>query len=497
MAGTSEVTAWQPQPGPQTHLLTCTAFEVLYGGARGGGKTDGCLGEWLQHASLYHEAANGLMVRRTRVELHDTIERSRVLYGPIGATYHEQQAVWRMPTGARLRFAYLERDADAMAYQGHNYTRVYPEEAGNFPSPDPIMKLMATLRSAAGVPCRMRLTANPGGPGHHWIKARYIDPAPGGYKLIVDPETGMERIYIPSRVTDNAELLRNDPKYVDRLRMSGSPELVKAWLEGDWGVIAGAFFSEFSMQRHVLRAKSLPNEVFSRRFAAVDWGSAKPFSVQWYGIADDDWRTENVYGEPLSVPRGSLVLYREWYGMQPGRYDVGLRLNVNSWAKGVLERSPKDERIEYVVCDTQMWAEDGGPSLAERAMKVRHQGRSLNLRKADKRREPGWDQVRQRLREDPDDPASASYFVMDNCPDTIRTFQSVQHDDLRPEDIDTDSEDHACDAARYACMSRPKAKSLPPKRKPPKGPKAWTMDWLDKMDSQEREQLARRRMSVH
>ena len=107
--------------------------------------------------------------------------------------------MWRDPNGARLRFAYLERDADAELYQGHSYTRVYIEEAGNFPSPAPIMKLMATLRSGAGVPVGMRLTGNPGGPGHQWVKARYIDPAPLGNKVIHDPVTGLDRVFIPSQ----------------------------------------------------------------------------------------------------------------------------------------------------------------------------------------------------------------------------------------------------------------------------------------------------------
>ena len=138
-----------------------------------------------------------------------------------------------MPNGARLTFAYLERDADAEQYQGHSYTRVYIEECGNFPSPVPIMKLMATLRSGAGVPVAMRLTGNPGGPGHQWVRARYIDPAPMGWKVLTDG-SGLERIYIPSRVSDNVYL---GADYVQRLRASGSPELVRAWLEGDWSVV--------------------------------------------------------------------------------------------------------------------------------------------------------------------------------------------------------------------------------------------------------------------
>ena len=103
---------WEPQKGPQTHLVTCPVFEVFFGGARGGGKTDGMLGEWASHADMYGEHAIGLMVRRSRTELIETIERSRQLYTPLGWEFKEQEKMWRSPQGARLRFAYLERDQD-------------------------------------------------------------------------------------------------------------------------------------------------------------------------------------------------------------------------------------------------------------------------------------------------------------------------------------------------------------------------------------------------
>ena len=241
--GTQPTVIWRPGSKPQRALLSCPVFEVFFGGARGGGKTDGMLGEWAQHASTYGKDAIGLMLRRTAKQLGETFERAKVIYTPLGAKFVGSPETGgmrvSMPNGARLTFGHLERDADAEAYQGGSYTRVYVEEAGNFPSPAPIMKLMATLRSGAGVPCRMRLTGNPGGPGHQWVKARYIDPAPMGWKVLKDEHTGRERVYIPSRVTDNTMLA---PDYVANLQMSGSPELVRAWLEGDFSVIAGGLF---------------------------------------------------------------------------------------------------------------------------------------------------------------------------------------------------------------------------------------------------------------
>jgi hypothetical protein len=432
---------WEPQAGPQWALLRCPVFEVFFGGARGGGKTDGMLGDFASHAAKYGKDAIGLMVRRERTQLIETIERSRQLYAPLGAKFNEQDKLWRFPNGARLRFAYLERDADADAYQGHSYTRVYVEEIGTFPSPAPIMKLMATLRSGAGVPCGFRATGNPGGPGQHWVKARYIDHAPKGMTVTKhefrSPFDGKvitrDRVYIPSRVTDNKFL---GAEYVANLQMSGSPELVRAWLEGDWNVIAGAFFPEFSMARHVCAPRELP--AHWTRFVAADWGSARPFSVGWYAVSD---------GELSDIPRGCLVKYREWYGMA-GEPNVGIKLHAEDWGAGIKART--QEKIAYYVVDPAAMHHNGGPSIAERS--------GIDWFAADNKRVGtvgamgGWDQLRARLKGDGEHPG---ILFFSTCIHTIRTIPALQHDENRPEDVDSEAEDHAGDETRYACMSRP------------------------------------------
>lgn len=453
------IVVWSPQPGPQTALVRCPVFEVFYGGARGGGKTDGVLGEFLSHAGKYGANAVGLMVRRERTQLIETIERSKELYGPLGAKYNEQDKMWRFPDGARLRFAYLERDADAEAYQGHSYTRVYVEEIGNFPSEKPVMKLMATLRSSSGVPVGFRATGNPGGPGHSWVKARYIDPEPRGWERLTDPVSGLERIYIPSRVGDNQYL---GPDYIQRLRASGSESLVKAWLEGDWSAIEGAFFDCWSTEKHVVEPFPIPEHWL--RFRSMDWGSAAPFSVGWWAVASEPLpigRGAERNRAGAEVPRGALVRYREWYGQ-------GDKLTAEEVARGIVEREtyrdeqgrPQREAISYGVLDPSAFAEDGGPSIAERMARA-----GAMFRKADNRRVPhagamgGWDQMRSRLKGDAD--GNPMLVVFDTCRDFIRTVPVLQHDPDRPEDLDTDAEDHAADDGRYACMSRPWARPAP------------------------------------
>lgn len=440
-------TIWEAQAGPQTALISCPVFEVFFGGARGGGKTDGVLGDFLEHADAYGEHAIGLMIRRQRTELIETIERSKAIYTPLGWQFHEQDKMWRAPNGARLRFAYLERDADAEAYQGHSYTRVYVEEIGNFPSQRPILKMMATLRSGAGVPCGFRATGNPGGPGHQWVKSRYIDPAPIGWKIIKDEVSGLERVYIPSRVSDNAYLGDN---YVQQLKASGSAELVRAWLDGDWSVVEGAFFDCWNNEKHIIKPFPIPGEWL--RFRSGDWGSAKPFSFGWWAVVQDDIKVGNIW-----LPRGCMVRYREWYGIQGDKPNTGLKLHAEQVGAGLLEREASDSKITYGVLDPAAFSEDGGPSIAERIAKG--SSNKIWFRPADNKRVPargalgGWDQLRARMVGD--DEGRPMIVCFSTCTNSIRTIPSLQHNANRAEDLDTDGEDHAADEWRYAAMSRP------------------------------------------
>jgi len=438
---------WTPQEGPQTALIQCPIFEVFYGGARGGGKTESSIGDWLDHSSTYGEHAVGIFVRRKFKQLAEVIARTKQLFPKIGAKYNEQKAEWLMPGGARLKFVYLERDSDAEEYQGHNYTRVYVEEVTNFPSPSPINKLRATLRSGAGVPVGMRLTGNPGGPGHNWVKARYIDPCPSGYKIITEAcevdidgvrqTVSLDRVFIPSKLGDNMLLLRNDPTYVLRLRQSGSEALVKAWLEGNWDIVDGAFFTTLTEERNGRPAsiikQATPGTVLFRSF---DWGSYKPFCVGWYAIADGIWPRDN----PL--PFGALFKYREWYGASG--VNKGLGMTADKVQDGILQYED-GERIRYAVADPAIFIRNGGPSIAESMPRCR-------WRRADNKRQPGWEAMRQRI--DGQDGVPMLYIAHE-CEDFWRTVPTLQHDENDPEDLDTDGEDHDADETRYACMSRP------------------------------------------
>jgi len=468
MAEAARNIIWQPQPGPQTALVHCPVHEIFYGGARGGGKTDGMLGKNAIKADRYGRDQKGIFFRRELPQLEAAIERCKQIYLPLGWGWREQKKTMIAPNGATLKFRPLERDQHAEKYQGHDYTDVYFEELTNYPSPDPVNKLRATLRSGAGVPCQLHATGNPGGPGHNWVKMRYIDPDPGGYVLIEEPFTNpfdgetsvQQRVFIPAKLSDNPALLHNDPGYVGRLYQVGSAQLVKAWLEGDWNIIEGAFFDCWS-GRNIIKPLDIPKDW--TRFRSFDWGSARPFSCGWWTIVGDEFHWDHQ-----RILRGAMIRYREWYGMKPGEPNVGLKLPADKVAQGIKER--ENEEISYGVADPSIFSEDGGPSHAERmSLEGVHWNKADNRRVSRIGAMGGWDMMRERIIGTRtvdesgiiSDDGEPMIFCFSTCTDSIRTIPVLQHDDHRPEDVDTESEDHAADDWRYAVMSRPWVRERP------------------------------------
>lgn len=352
------------------------------------------------------------------------------------------------------------------------------DEVTEYATPSGLLRMLSTLRSASGVPCTVRLTGNPGGVGHAWVKSRYIDVAPPRTPYH-DPETGFTRMFIPSRLQDNAILLKNDPEYRSRILAAtyGNEALRKAWLEGDWNIVAGAFFNCWS-QALILRPIALPD--WWTRFMSADWGSARPFSFGWWAIAGDDFMDPDD-AEHLLIPRGALVRYRELYGCEdPVKYpNVGVKQPAEEVAAKILHLE-LGENISYRVMDPAAFSSDGGPSIAERMYSATSAKlafkRADNARVAMKGAIGGWDQMRSRMLGENGRPM---IYTFSNCRDSIRTIPMLQHDENRIEDVNTDMEDHAADDWRYACMSRPYVR---PKPREAEGPKFFGHDPMNTDD---------------
>lgn len=350
----------------------------------------------------------------------------------------------RFWNGSRIYLCHCKDEGDRFKYQGAEIHVLLIDELTHFS--DVIYRFLRGRTRMVGleVPAqydglfpRILCGSNPGNIGHQWVKATFIDGERAmEVRRVSDQEGGMLRQFIPARLDDNPSMSNDDPLYRARLRGLGNEALVRAMEDGDWDVIAGAFFECFSRGEHVVRPFLVPAHWL--KFGAFDWGSAKPFSMGWYAISDGKRLPDGRY-----FPPGAMIRYREWYGASAP--NVGLKFTAEQVAAGIAEREIGDS-IAYRVADPACWKVDGGPSIAARMSAA-----GVVFKEADNSRLAGWDQVRDRLiGED-----LPMLYFFDTCTHLIRTFPALQHDEARPEDVDTDGEDHAGDEVRYACMSRP------------------------------------------
>jgi hypothetical protein len=462
---------WEPQPGAQTAAYTARWVDDLFlGGDRGGGKTSFQCGYQEDAALRYDGKSRGIMFRQTLPELEEVQFEAMKIFGASGAVYKTHPSerypfsnCWYWPNGATCKMRYNESVKDYVRYHGHQYTTISFDEATQYPDLSPILMMISTLRSPHGVPCTIRLTGNPGGPGHAAIKARYVA---GKQPLIPWRELGTGRwmMWVRSEYKQNRILADQNPNYRGNILAAtqGNKALERAWLDGDWDIIAGAFFEVWDERRHVVQPFEIPAHWF--RFRSGDWGSARPFSFGWWAVVSDDYHV----GNGLILPRGCLVRYREYYGAARSQTgdtmpNSGVKLPAEEVGAALRDKEQGDPPINPGVLDPACFSSDGGPSIAERLM--RGSGAKVIWRAADNTRigqrgaMGGWDQMRQRLiGEDIERPMIVCF---QNCRDSIRTIPCMQHDPDRLEDVNSDLEDHAADEWRYACMSRPYTREAP------------------------------------
>jgi hypothetical protein len=287
--------------------------------------------------------------------------------------------------------------------------------------------MCSRCRSAAGAPCYIRGTANPGGVGHAWIKNRFID----GFlpDTVYKDTAGVTRCFIPSRLQDNKILLEKDPDYINRLNML--PEhLRRALLEGDWDVVAGQYFDEWRRESHVVKPFPLTQGSFYK-FYAFDWGYNKPYALVKLAVSGD----------------GKVFMYGERYGCVAGEINKGTRES----SLEIAQKSKADADVEGVtniIMDPACWGkQDNHPSVAENFQQV-----GFRCEKADNTRVPGWTKLHE-LMKTKDEYGRPMLQVFDTCTHTIRTIPTLLPDDHKPEDVNSSLEDHLADALRYGVMT--------------------------------------------
>lgn len=394
-----------------------------------------------------------LIVRRTYPELvgNHINQLRRDLTG--AAKYNDRDKVFNFGNGSAIKFTYCAKDKDLDMLQGQEFDVIFLDEATQL-SEYQMKTITACLRGANSFPKRIYYTMNPGGQGHAYIKRIFID------RRYETGENAEDYVFIQSLVTDNRVLMEAQPDYIRQLEAL-PPKLREAWLYGRWDIFEGQFFEEFrtepdpakaaelgmtaeqllQMRRYTHVIKPFTPDKGWRIYRSYDFGYAKPFSCAWWAVDYEG------------------VLYRilELYGCTD-EPNVGVKWTPDQQFAEIarLEREHPMLRGRQIsgVADPSIWDGSRGISIAETAMQY-----GVYFTPGDNARIDGWMQCHYRLQFDSE--GYPRMYVFDTCAGFIRTIPTLMYSATRPEDLNTEGEDHIADEWRYMCMSRPVKPILP------------------------------------
>ena len=426
---------WTPHKGQQTLALSIneSVYEILYGGARGGGKSDAGI-VWLLKG-VNDPNYIGLCIRRNYSDLRNWLDRAKQLFTT--ASVSGNPAVFKFPSGAKIYTGHLSQAESYTQFQGWEIHRLLIEELGQIPLEENYLKLISSVRSTTSVKPQIFLTCNPAGVGHSWIKRRFGIGQKKSNVAFKDSISGRKRIYIPATIDDNPTLKALDPDYVKFLDSLPEP-MRSAWRDGDWDVFAGQYFKEFDPRIHCIDTDSAEElgygKEYNNRYIGIDWGYSAPFGAIWIEV----------------TPENKVFCYKELYGREK---------HPMEWAE--LINKMTTEEVTMSLGDPSMWTRN--PMSWNNPATQMYSDRSIanaligdvsrplvpNLQPANNDRVNGWRNIAQLMHHD-NKVKPNFYIIKGTCPNLVRTIPDMICDARRPEDIDTTLEDHICDALRYA-----------------------------------------------
>ena len=453
----------------QSEAFLSRATEMLYGGAAGGGKS-----HLLRIAAavfsmqisglqtyLFRRVSNDLMKNHMEGPTGFPSLLSEHIEGKWAKIVYSPQPQIRFWNDSVIHLCHCQYEKDVFKYQGAEIHLLLMDELTHFTRfiyaflrGRVRMAGIAVPKDYSGKFPRIIGASNPGGIGHNWVKADFIDgSAPMEIRQMGKKDGGMLRQYIPARLSDNPTLIESDPDYIDRLEGLGNPALVRAMKDGDWDIVAGGAFDDlWKRDVHVLPSFEIPSSWSIDR--SFDWGSSKPFSVGWW--AESDGTECEIAGVKRCFPRGTIFRIAEYYGWN-GTPNEGLKMLAKDVALKIKEIEAEHwllagRPVEPGPADSAIYATENGKSIA-----ADMEAEGVYWVESDKRpgsRKSGFEQVRKMLKASRDNPLEEpGLYVFDSCVDFIRTIPVLPRDQRDTDDIDTKAEDHIYDETRYRLMT--------------------------------------------
>lgn len=511
---------WKPLPGSQTLAMSCPANIIVYHGTRGPGKTDSQLMRFRRRCGLgYGRHWRGIIFDREYKNLDDLVSKSMRWFPEMPDEHgrvprflsSKSDYRWVWPDGEELLFRAVKKETDYWGYHGQEFPFIGWNELTKYPTDSLFESMMSCNRTSfrpedypipdgkggyfllPEITLEVFATCNPYGAGHNWVKKRFINKAPMGKVFrttinVFNPRTQQKEDITKTQVHLFGSYRENKylpPEYIAELVQLTDPNKKKAWLMGDWNVLAGGMFDDvWDDHTNIVVPFAIPHSWRIDR--AFDWGSSKPFSVGWWAESDG-CDVQMPDGTWRSTVRGDLFRIAEWYGWS-GKSNQGLTMLAEDVAAGIIERELAlgiHHRVQPGPADNSIWDVENGNSIAASMRKTitlkkgPHAGKGplqggkykgVEWGRSDKSagsRKAGWERMRKYMksakpnyildangnplyripREEP------GLFVFNTCTMFIDLVPILPRDEVDMDDVDTESEDHIGDEVRYRVLA--------------------------------------------